>query len=754
MEFLKLVNLSKYYTSQSSVVMGLSNISLSFSVGEFVAITGESGSGKSTLAHVLGGILPYESGEMFINGEPSSHFDDKDREKYRRDTVGFISQSYDILEGNTVLENVESTLRFYGVNAEEARKRSEDVLREVDLFDLRRRRAGKLSSGQKQRLSIARALAKPSKILIADEPTGNLDRENSDKIISLLKKASQDRLVILVTHEFEEAQNAATRRLIINDGAVVSDTHLSNAIGNAQNADPTVKKEISKRTRTLLRAYTARLAIFSHPIFTAISCLLLAFTSFIVFAFLGTFTVAMDETSSRIYYPEVFYNGDPERLVVMKTSGEIFTDEDLDSILDLPYVESIEKWGYSNDVSYYYIPDTDYHSYNFIVNGPNYHPLLNPDDVQVTEAVKFTETNRYVRTVPKTNNTFISKGRAPIGFFEIVSADPDLKIGDKITVYVRNRREWSISSYVSFIFTVVGESRNGEGLYFSDKFAAMLTGASQFSTDTAKIQLAGENVMVAPIQSDGSEAKNEIVIPKKLAKKLKVGIGNVCSVYSAKAGECKVKINSVFEPEYTNLVLVSEELFDTLTDTSSPNQISVYIKDRAYSDRVSDALGDKGYLSLSPFVLGSTETDSKLEAERITTLAVCAAALILTAVLQLILLKALFSSLHSYFKLMANVGLTSRIAYGAISIMLIVYTAVGEILGIIAITAMNLLGIERITDIFKYLDPSAIVVLFAVHILSVLVASLAVLRSTKKAIFGNSRKSLDLDLSEMEDDTV
>ena len=196
MSVLKLENLSKYYTSKSSVVMGLTNINLSFDIGEFVAVTGESGSGKSTLAHVLGGILPYESGELYINGEPTSHYDGADLECYRRDTVGFISQSYGILAGNTVLDNVISTLRLCGLEKEEALSRAEEILEEVELSAFRSRRAAKLSSGQKLRLSIARALAKPSKIIIADEPTGNLDRENSDKVVSLLKRASRDKLVI------------------------------------------------------------------------------------------------------------------------------------------------------------------------------------------------------------------------------------------------------------------------------------------------------------------------------------------------------------------------------------------------------------------------------------------------------------------------------------------------------------------------------------------------------------------------------
>jgi ABC-type lipoprotein export system ATPase subunit len=223
---LQLKDLSKYYTSGQSVVVGLANMELSFHRGEFVAVTGESGSGKSTLSHVIGGILPYESGEMYFNGKPTSHFDSADWEHYRRDHISFISQNYGILPGATVMANVVTALRLSGMDKKEAKSAAQDILQQVELWELRRRRAAKLSSGQKQRLSIARALAKPASILIADEPTGNLDPENSKKVIDLLAQAAKERLVILVTHEFSEAEAVATRHIILQDGKLIMDGEL------------------------------------------------------------------------------------------------------------------------------------------------------------------------------------------------------------------------------------------------------------------------------------------------------------------------------------------------------------------------------------------------------------------------------------------------------------------------------------------------------------------------------------------------
>ncbi len=770
MEVLRLENLSKYYTSENSVVMGLTGINLSFSTGEFVALTGESGSGKSTLAHVLGGILPYESGELFIYGEPTSHYDSLDWERYRRDLISFISQSYGILPGNTFSENVESALRLGGLSPEEAEIKADEILREVELFEFKARVAGKLSSGQKQRLSIARALAKPSKILIADEPTGNLDRENSENVIRLLKKASRDRLVILITHEFEEAKDAATRRIILSDGAVATDAKIPANIkaekeSKTQKCAPANTQDGKKKP---LAPYISYLTVKSRPVFTAILSVLLTVTTFISFVFLGTFTVALDDSSTRAYDTSVFYNGTPERIVIMKNGAADFTEEDYKSIIETRYAVGIERWGYTNDIVYHYKPNIDHRVYEDLVFGPDYHPVFNPSDYTVTELVEFYETDySYFRTLPYTEKGIIKEGRAPEDFYEVVSSDSSYKVGDVVSVYLRNKQDFGLSAYISFDFTVVGETSHGDGLYFSDKLAAALerTVTTSGNRDTGYGSRPQKNQPIVYVPYEESKFKlneltglfaieeNGAVIPEDRTY-APMDAGDYFNAYTNDGEKLLLRVQATYRAPYTNLFAVSEENFEKLTDFTLPNQISLYIKDYSYTERVIDSLTDKGYIAISPYKMGTNRIIADAAVERLVTLAVSLGAVLLSFILQSILLRAMFNSLNEYFKLLSNIGLTAKTAMLSLSLSLLAITLFSEILGGGIILLLNGIGIESVASIFKYLDAGKILLLFAAHLLSVGIALLGILRALKKNVFGTGKRSYDIDFTELGGDAV
>ena len=168
---LKLSNVSKFYYSKGVIAAGFSKVNLEFKIGEFVAITGESGSGKSTLLNVISGLDTYEEGEMYINGEETSHYSEKDFENFRRKYISNIFQTFNLINSYTVYQNIELVLLLNGYKKRKIKKKVLELIKKVDLYNFRNTKVSKLSGGQKQRVAIARALAKETPVIIADEPT-------------------------------------------------------------------------------------------------------------------------------------------------------------------------------------------------------------------------------------------------------------------------------------------------------------------------------------------------------------------------------------------------------------------------------------------------------------------------------------------------------------------------------------------------------------------------------------------------------
>ena len=187
---LKLENVSKIYYTNGIVATGISKVNLELNIGEFVVITGESGSGKSTLLNVISGIDSYEEGEMYINGKETSHYTEKDFEEYRKKYIANIFQSFNLINSYTVYQNVELVLLLNGYKRRQIKKKVLDIIDKVGLTKFKNTKVSKLSGGQKQRVAIARAIVKDTPIIVADEPTGNLDTKSAYEIIELLKNVA------------------------------------------------------------------------------------------------------------------------------------------------------------------------------------------------------------------------------------------------------------------------------------------------------------------------------------------------------------------------------------------------------------------------------------------------------------------------------------------------------------------------------------------------------------------------------------
>ena len=285
---LELKQIVKNYPAGNGTVNALKGIDLRFRKNEFVSILGPSGCGKTTMLNIIGGLDQYTSGDLVINGRSTKDFRDRDWDAYRNHSIGFVFQSYNLIPHQTVLQNVELALTLSGVSRRERRARAKQALRDVGLEDQLSKKPGEMSGGQMQRVAIARALVNNPEIILADEPTGALDTETSVQVMDILKEISKDRLVIMVTHNPDLAEQYSTRIIRMLDGVITDD---SMPVAEAEMAPaPTQGKKgkkpsmklhtafmlsfknlFSKKGRTLLTSFAGSIGIIGIALIFAVS---------------------------------------------------------------------------------------------------------------------------------------------------------------------------------------------------------------------------------------------------------------------------------------------------------------------------------------------------------------------------------------------------------------------------------------------------------------------------------------------------
>jgi len=324
---IELKNVSKFYSDNGTVTVGLKDINLKFNKGEFVAITGDSGSGKSTLLNVISSIDTYDEGEILFYGNETFYFNQNDSDTFRKNNVSFIFQKYNIIDSYTVLENVMLPLLIKGKSRSEARGEALRIIDRVGLGKRIHNRGAKLSGGEKQRCVIARALASDAPILACDEPTGNLDSKTGAEIISLIKEVSGDKLVLIVTHDYEAIMDVCTRKIKLSDGEIVEDVTF--AEGKAEEDRELVLETSKPKRRTLLGL--ALLNILSTPKKTVFSSLVFTFVSFILLLLsLLMVKTAYDENYS---YSDSYGIISDDRLIIYSSDHEPLDMSRLEPIL-------------------------------------------------------------------------------------------------------------------------------------------------------------------------------------------------------------------------------------------------------------------------------------------------------------------------------------------------------------------------------------------------------------------------------------
>ncbi len=282
---LELRNIVKDYEMAGSTVHALKGVSIKFRESEFVSILGHSGCGKTTLLNIIGGLDQYTSGDLIINGKSTKTYKDSDWDTYRNHSIGFVFQSYNLIPHQTVLANVELALTLSGVSKSERKRRAIEALEKVGLKDQLNKKPNQMSGGQMQRVAIARALVNNPDILLADEPTGALDTATSIQIMEILKEISKDKLVIMVTHNPDLANDYSTRIIRLSDGVITGDSNPYLETPDVVNTEKTKKTSMSfftalslslnnlmtKKGRTFLTAFAGSIGIIGIALILSLS---------------------------------------------------------------------------------------------------------------------------------------------------------------------------------------------------------------------------------------------------------------------------------------------------------------------------------------------------------------------------------------------------------------------------------------------------------------------------------------------------
>jgi len=313
---LEIKKITKVYETDGFKQKALDDVSINFRNNEFASILGPSGSGKTTLLNIIGGLDRYDSGDLIINEVSTKKYKDSDWDSYRNHRVGFVFQSYNLISHQTILQNVELALTLSGVSKTERRKKAIKVLKDVGLKEHINKRPNQLSGGQMQRVAIARALINDPDILLADEPTGALDSETSTQIMELLKEVAKEKLVIMVTHNPELAQEYSSRIVKLKDGKVIDDTNPYDGKENTKEALE-IEKQKSKKTsmnlktalslslnnlmtkkgRTILTAFAGSIGIIGIALILSLSNGLNEYIKNIESDTLSSYPLTLDKTS-------------------------------------------------------------------------------------------------------------------------------------------------------------------------------------------------------------------------------------------------------------------------------------------------------------------------------------------------------------------------------------------------------------------------------------------------------------------------
>jgi putative ABC transport system permease protein len=675
---IRLENVTKYYKSNDLIAVGIRKINLDFKIGEFVAITGESGSGKSTLLNILSGLDTFEEGEFFLNEEKTSHYSLSEWETYRATHVGFVFQNYNIIDSYTVYQNVLIALEFQGYDQKTRKERAIELIEKVGLSHRTHHKASKLSGGEKQRTVIARALAKDCKMILCDEPTGNLDSKTAKDILKLLHDISQDKLVIIVTHNYDDVKDYVTRRIKMSDGEIVEDIDLKKVKNKKYDKIEQKNKKVDFTTTLGISMRN----IISTPKRLIFFLLLQAVFVFLVFLIYGTI-------SSLAYQNQIIpgsINASTHQIVVQKSNFEPFT---------LDEIQQVSK--------------------NRLIK-----------DVELNESVRtfFSASGRRLIFSEKMNvlkQADLSKGRFPNQMNEVIISE-DLKLF--LNTDVSNEIELISKSGDSYIYLVTGISKNiNSSVYFHHDFFENEEIIFKSFIQETNIHVIDESfpnifknsyVMVYedPLLSVNS-ARAEIFDPSKIGTR--DATINITSGYNDRY-DLDLSVNFVWSESSKKVFVDSityQYLIDTIIEDQPTYKVVLSVYDQYDGARVVKSLDHQNYIVFYNILTPNTDSSTfGTLLKLISYVAIIFVALFIFTILRFVF-KNMVKTRRKDFAIFRSVGANKNFLGYLIVLEQLIQIFIGTILTVFVIGILALL-FQSIENTMKYINLLDVLVVFIV----------------------------------------
>lgn len=728
---LKLKNVSKFYYSKGVIATGFRRVNIEFDTNEFVVITGESGSGKSTLLNVISGLDSYEEGEMYINGEETSHYREIDFENYRKKYVSNIFQSFNLVNSYSVYQNVELVLLLNGYKRKEVKNKVLELIKKVNLTKYKNTKVSKLSGGQKQRVAIARALAKETPIIVCDEPTGNLDSKAAHEVIDTLKEISKDKLVIVVTHDFPLVKDVATRVVEMNDGKILSDKKIE---------DNKPGESIKINENKGIGLYNIiRLGL--RNTFNIIPKFILMF---FVFFFVSTSLLSeygglkksefeLSKNGYNYYFNDTSYT----RIVINKKDKSVITEEEINTIKNMSNVDKVVTHDIFLD-NYYSYSTKDY---NYYVDGL----IKSIDEIK----------------------TPLDEGRLPENKNEIVVYT------NEENYYFKYQKEemlkgnfYTNGDTTTTPIKIVGIIYNKDSFLYEN----YIYGTNEFVDENAK--KASYNYLTTILEINGKEYESYpdpgftyAILPSNKVKKgeatVNENINYDCKDFNCKNKKIKINISSLYFKKdnsfkITNIynednvnkllgfnkknnkygsIFINEEDYNNLY-YDDIYQLSVFAKDKDTVEELANNLEDMGYFTLEIRKSLMSESETIIKALKIIKLVVTIGLSVTLFFISYFVIKLILKSRNIYFGTLRILGSNNKNMKKILDVELFTNATLAYITYMIMIILTNkgIIQNKTITDILSYLQIRDYILMY---IILILMSYLISTRFTRK-IFKNS----------------